>query len=211
MSRCTTTGQRAAITNHDQRREQYIVINRQNPFHFISSSIKQPHTLPGHPNLVILTLWGPSLAGTSTSSPTYRNRATSTSDDPKGWRSYEFGDRVAQVIKRVTGEGVTEGDTTGNLVTMPVRTPYPSSTLRPSSTALWPLPAALQYSSSPHSPPLTPFLPKRRYSSLRPTFGQTKKTRNECSRTPPSSLMLNTTSPSMSPSTTQKRSSKAQI
>ena len=29
-------------------------------------------------------------------------------EDPKGWRSSEFEDRVAQVIKRVMGEGVTE-------------------------------------------------------------------------------------------------------
>ena len=179
---------------------------------------------PASPTSSSAILWGPSQTETSTSSSAYGNRAASTSDDPKGWRSYVFEDRVAQVIRRVTGDGVTEGDTTGNLVAMPARPPYPFSMLRPSSMTLWPLPTALQYSSSPHSPLLTPFLPKRRYPSLRPTFHRPTNTRNECLRTPPSRmaptierkgfvslLTLNTTSPSTSHSTTQKRSSKAQI
>ena len=66
---------------------------------------------------------GPSLAGTSNSSPTYGNRMTSTKldvlshsktdttarlCDSEGRRSSEYEDRVAQVIKTVTGEGVTE-------------------------------------------------------------------------------------------------------
>ena len=88
-------------------------------------------TFPATPTYPSSILWGPSLAGTSSSSPTYGNRATSTKLDvllhsdkdttarlfnsiplhdgnPKGWRSSELEDRVALVIKRVTGEGVTE-------------------------------------------------------------------------------------------------------
>ena len=90
------------------------------------------HTwFPATPTSPSSILWGPSPAGTSSSPPTYGNRATSTksdvlthsdedtttclydsvslhNSDPKGWGSSELEDRVAQVIKRVTGEGVTE-------------------------------------------------------------------------------------------------------
>ena len=95
--------------------------------------------------------------------PSFRNRATSTEsdglshndkdtttssresvslhgDDPKGWRSSEFEDRVAWVIKRVTG-GVTEGEATRELNTMP-------ATISPSPMALPPTSVAPDISSS---------------------------------------------------------------
>ena len=139
-------------------------------------------------------LWGPSLAGTSPLSPTYENRATSMKSDvlshsvkdttvrlcdsvslhdgdPKGWRSSQFEDRVAQVINRVTGEGVT-----GEML--------PDTSLRcsqehrhhPRYCNLY------QHQAVVHSRPPTPFLSKQRCSSLPPTFhrlngfsGQTRR------------------------------------
>ena len=47
VSRQTMIVQRAAITNHDQRREQYIVTNAQHLFLSLSSSITQTIPVPG--------------------------------------------------------------------------------------------------------------------------------------------------------------------
>ena len=128
--------------------------------------------------------WGPSQTGTPASSPTYGNQAMSAksdvlshsnrdmnaclqdavslhSDGPKGCRRSEFKDSVAQVIKQVTGEEVTEGDATRKLVTMSIRMLYLSSPLQPLSMTLWSLPTALRYLSPPHLLPPTDkvFLP----------------------------------------------------
>ena len=134
---------------------------------------------PATPTSSSSILWGPSVAGTSTSSPTYGNRATSTKsdvlsysdkdattclrdfvslhgNDPKGRRSSEFEDRVAQVIKRVTGEGVSEGDATRKFIAMPARTPNPSPTS-----------------------PSTLFSSKRQYASLSPPFRRFKTFRGQ--------------------------------
>ena len=108
------------------------------PLHGVSSISLTPPShnsnltpSPATPTSPSSILWGPSLTRTSPSSPTYGNRVTSTKSDVlshsdedtttclrdsvslhdgdhKGWGSSEFEERVAQVIKRVTGEGVTE-------------------------------------------------------------------------------------------------------
>ena len=58
-----------------------------------------------------------------------------------GTNGSEFEDRVAQVIKQVTDEGVTQGDANRKLDTVPAR-------MLPLSTASWPLPTPAYISNS---------------------------------------------------------------
>ena len=149
---------------------------------------------PAAPTSPSSILWGPSLAGTSPLSPNYENRATSTKSDvlshsvkdttvrlcdsvslhngdPKGWRSSEFEDRVAQVINRVTGEGVT-----GEMLPDTLLRCSQEHRRHPRCRNLY------QHQAALHSRPPTPFLPKQRWSSLPPAFhrlngfnGQTRR------------------------------------
>ena len=175
---------------------------------------------PATPTSPPSILWGPSLAGTSPLSPTYENRATSTKSDilshsvkdttarlcdsvslhdgdPKGWRSSEFEDRVAQVIRRVTGEGVTEEM-------------LPDTSLRcsqehrhhPHCRNLYQHQAALHS----HSP--TPLPPQRRCSSSSPPFHRLNgfngrhNTQNERLRIPSRAAPMNECKGCMSSLTT---------
>ena len=137
---------------------------------------------PAGPTSPSSILWGPSLAGTSPLSPTYENRATSTKSDvlshsvkdttvclcdsvslhdgdPKGWSSSGFEDRVAQVINRVTGEGVT-----GEMLPDTLLRCSQGHRRHPRCRNLY------QHQAALHSRPPTPFLPQQRWSSLPPTF-----------------------------------------
>ena len=92
-----------------------------------------------------------------------RDSVSLHSANPKGWRSSEFEDRVAQVIKSVTG-GVTKGEATGELNMMPATTSPSPIALRPTSRIRGPAktrPPSTASQSSPttSSPSSTTFQP----------------------------------------------------